>query len=279
MQINNYEEKVAVLKRVKRYIDEHLDGSVTGRDVAEYFGYTYMTFRKFVQEYGGFSIHSYIRLRRIQKAAQCLRNGMTTTNAAKEVGFETLSGFNKAFFDTYGVTSSEFARTRGRCLMTEPLLVERDPCYVVGYVFNAGSSVKFEELGGYWIGQDFPDVSEGEFGKIGGGVESVAIWVEWEGNWYYLMGPPVERADYVPKKMLKHYIPGGQFLEFKVPPSSNNTVLCDSIRAVWWYAYKQWLPESEYEADPSRLAVEFYFFDDNRLYVPVKRRLPPYGEP
>ena len=34
--------------------------------------------------------------------------------------YETLSGFNKAFYAVYGVSSSVFAATCGRVLMSEP---------------------------------------------------------------------------------------------------------------------------------------------------------------
>ena len=275
MNTSNYEEKVAVLKKVKRYIDDHLDGSATGKSVAEHFGYPYMTFRRFVQEVGGFSIHAYIRLRRIQKAASLLRAGMSPTEAAKEIGFATLAGFNKAFFSIYGVTSSEYAETRGDCRMTEPELRELPGGFVVGYVFQAPDGLKEEDRGGYWIGQDFPYVDPEEFAKIGGGAESVAIWVEWDKKWYYVIGSPVEKVRYVPKLMKSHWVPGGLFLEFKAPPSANNTELSDNMRAVWWYALRQWLPESEYEQDETRLGFEFYLDEDSEVYVPVKLRIPP----
>jgi len=275
MNLSNYEEKVAVLKRVKRYVDDHLDGSATGKSVAEHFGYPYMTFRRFVQEVGGVSIHAYIRLRRIQKAAALLRTGMTPTEASEKVGYATLAGFNKAFFSIYGVTSSAYAETQGSCRMTEPEFRELPGFYVVGYVFQAAEDLQEEDRGGYWIGQDFPNVSGEDFAKIGGGAESVAIWVEWENRWYYVMGPPVEKVRYVPKPMKSHWIPGGPFMVFKAPPSANNTELSDNMRAVWWYALRQWLPESDYDLDDTRLSFEFYLNQDNLVFVPVKLRNPP----
>lgn len=58
-----------------------------------------MTFRQFVQNVGGFALNNYIRTRRVQKVAELLRKGMSTTKAAKSVGYDTPVGFNKAFFD------------------------------------------------------------------------------------------------------------------------------------------------------------------------------------
>ncbi len=275
MQSSNHQEKVETLKQMKRYIDEHLDGSVTGESVAKQFGYPYMTLRRFVQEVGGFTIHNYIRLRRIQKAAALLRAGESTTKAAKAVGFETLSGFNKAFLNVYGVTSSQYAETRGRCLMKEPQLTEQDGFYVVGYLLEAPADLPPEDRDGYRIGQDFPDVPREEFGLIGGSPDNVAIWIEWEKKLFYVIGPTVRQVRHVPEKMKSHWVPGGQFLMFRVPESRNNTYLSDNIRAVWWYACRQWLPESVYRFDETRLAYEYYNLDENLIYIPVRRRRPP----
>ncbi len=281
MRAKNYKEKVATLLEVKQYIDECLDEliskkrtAIDDKDLAAHFGYPYTTFRKFVQTVGGFTLHNYIRTRKVQKAAELLRQGMSTSEAAKAVGYDTLAGFNKAFFDIYGVTSSKYAESRGCCRMTEPELKEISDFYVVGYLLTAGNRPKEEERGGWWIGRAFPYVSEEDFMKIGGGAESVAIWIEWENRWFYILGPPVSKVLFVPKNMRSRRVPGGQFMSFRAPPSKNNTELCDNIRATWWYAYHQWLPESEFEADESRIPYEFYLNDDNLVYIPVKRRGP-----
>lgn len=282
MRANNYKDKVATLLEVKKYIDECLDDlaneepvSINGKDIAAHFGHPYMTFRQFVQEVGGFTLHNYIRLRKVQKAAELMRKGASTTKAAQLVGYETLAGFNKAFLDIYGVTSSVYADSRGRCRMTEPELEDVQEFFIVGYLLTAGDRPKEEERGGWWIGKTFPNVSAEEWMKIGGGDESTAIWVEWEDRWFYILGPPVQRVHHVPKYMRSHRVPGGQFAVFRAPPSKNNTELCDNMRALWWYAFHQWLPESEFDPDESRIPFEFYLNDDNRLYVPVKRRGPP----
>lgn len=282
MRTSNYKKKVSTLMEVKQYIDAYLEDLIqgrsallTGKDVANHFDIPYMTFREFVQSVGGFSVHSYLRLRRIQKAAELLRTGTPTTAAAKMVGYETLAGFNKAFWDIYGVTSSEYAETGGRCRMTEPELKDVPGFYIVGYLFSVDELPKKEDLGGWWIGKKFPDVSLEDFEKIRGGDESTSIWFEWDGRWFYVLGPPVQKVYFVPKHMRSHWVPGGQFLVFRAPESKNNTELSDNMRATWWYAYRQWLPESEFDPDESRIPFEFYYNDDNLVYVPVKRRDPP----
>lgn len=282
MRAKNYEEKVATLLEVRQYIDACLDDliherreSINGKEIAAHFGYPYMTFRQFVQDVGGFTLHNYIRTRKVQKAAELLRHGISTTKAAKSVGYDTLAGFNKAFLDVYGVSSSKYAESRGCCRMAEPELKYVAEFFVVGYLFTPEKRPEEEERGGWWIGKEFPDVSAEEFMKIGGGAESVAIWFEWESRWFYILGPPVQKVRYVPKNMRSRRVPGGQFLVFRAPPSQNNTELSDNMRSVWWYAYHQYLPESEFMPDESRIPFEFYFNEDNLVYVPVKRRSPP----
>ena len=282
MREKNYKDKVATLLKVKQYIDECLDdlinekrAAINDKDIAAHFGHPYTTFCKFVQQVGGFTLHNYIRTRRVQKAAELLRQGRSTVEAAKAVGYDTLAGFNKAFLDIFGVTSSKYAQSRGCCRMAEPEHKTLPGFYIVGYLLTAGDLPKEEERGGWWIGRTFPVVSEEEFAKIGGGADSAAIWVEWENRWFYVLGPPVQKVVYVPKNMRSRRVPGGQFMEFRAPPSKNNTELSDNMRSTWWYAYHQWLPESEYELDKSRIPFEYYFNDDNLIYVPVKRSSPP----
>ena len=49
--------------------------------------------------------------------------------------------------------------------MTEPEFRELPGFYVVGYVFRAAEELREEDRGGYWIGQDFPNVSGEDFAR------------------------------------------------------------------------------------------------------------------
>ena len=61
----------------------------------------------------GVSIPKYLRMRRIEKSAELLREGKSVTEAAMEVGYSSLSAFIKAFVGHFGVLPGQFAAQGG----------------------------------------------------------------------------------------------------------------------------------------------------------------------
>ncbi len=275
--MREYETKLALMKKCRKYIDDHLDEDIDLKALAKHFDYEYPTFRKFFMQVGEYSPYNYIRLRRMNRAAQALREGKTIPEAMELSRYETLSGFNKAFYAVYGVSSSVFAATRGRVLMSEPEFQTLPSFYIVGSPFKAEEELTEEEGGAFWIAKDFPVISDEDFAKIGGGIESLAVWAERSDGRYYLLGPQVPELKFVPAQMDSEWVPGGGFLAFNVPHSRDNSILFENVRVTWYYALRQWLPESDYERDENRTPFEFYFTDENgidrnRIFIPVKPR-------
>ena len=63
---------------------------------------TFYLSRIFAQE-AGVSIPKFLRMKRIEKAAELIRTGrMNVTEAAMEVGYSSLSAFTKAFVEQIG---------------------------------------------------------------------------------------------------------------------------------------------------------------------------------
>lgn len=68
--------------------------------------------RLFVQQTGT-SIPRYLRIKRVEKAADLLRGGrMSVTEAAMTVGYSSLSSFNKAFVEHFGVCPGLYPHAR-----------------------------------------------------------------------------------------------------------------------------------------------------------------------
>lgn len=271
--MRDYASKLKMMKECRRYIDDHLYEDITPENLAAYFHYSYGSFRRIFQEIGGYSVYQYIRLRKIQKAAKYLRHGGDLDSAAKISGYKTHAGFYKAFLEVYGVSPSDFIRTRGQGMMTEPKIMKMPDFYVVGYVMRGEGETDPEECGAYWIAQEFPDVSPQEWARIGGGLEMVGIWADKEEDRFYIIGPRVKKVRYVPEPMESHFVPGGKFAVFPVAPSPDNTLLWENVRVTWFYAYKQWLPDSDYIADESRIPYEFYLDNENKIFVPIRPKI------
>ena len=77
------------------------------------------------------------------------------------------------------------------------------------------------------------------------------------------------------------FVPGGLFAVFPVEKPKNpedSTVLCENVQVTWFYALKQWMPDSDYELDESRIAYEYYLDGQNSVCVPVVSRNKPTEE-
>ncbi len=91
------------IERVRFLVERDLENPPTLEMLAEEVGCsTFYLSRVFAQETGA-SIPKFLRLKRIEKAAELIRTGkMNVTEAAMTVGYASLSAFNKAFVEQMG---------------------------------------------------------------------------------------------------------------------------------------------------------------------------------
>lgn len=91
------------IERVRFLIERDLENPPSLEMLAEEVGYsTFYLSRIFAQETGA-SIPKFLRMKRIEKAAELIRTGkMNVTGAAMEVGYSSLSAFTKAFVEQIG---------------------------------------------------------------------------------------------------------------------------------------------------------------------------------
>ncbi|MCR4771828.1 MAG: AraC family transcriptional regulator [Oscillospiraceae bacterium] len=270
--MQDQKRKKALVKAVKRYIEENLYENLKAEEIAEHFGYSYMSIRRVFKEISGYTVNQYILTRRLHKAAKYMRHGGELRTAMELSGLSTESGFYKAFSKIYGISPWEYIKTRGLNLMKEPKVVKRPDFYIVGYVFECDETDP-EEYGAYWTNKDFPEVSVKEFARIGGGLEMVAVLSETDDARRYIIGPSVKKVRYVPQKMKSCYVPGGLFAVFSVNNAPDNTALCENVQAAWFYALKQWLPDSDYFPDETRMPYEWYIDGSSSIFLPVKVKI------
>ena len=271
-------EQKAVVKACKRYIESHLYEDLTTQTLADLFGYTYRTLWRYFKEVGRYTIPEYVRLRRVHIAARFLRHGSSVDAAFENSFFRSKSSFIRAFTDYYGISPWEFEKTRGMALMPEPKIMKRPSFHIVGYLFAGTNPFNWEESGAYYVIQDFPEVSPREWARIGGGFDMIGTWMEKDGEFYYIFGPGVQEVQYIPKPLGTLYVPGGDFAVFPVEKPKDlkdSTVICENVQVTWYYALSQWLPDSDYELDESRIPYEYYLDGNNQVCVPVVPKIRP----
>lgn len=271
-------DQKALVKSCKRYIETHLYEDITTPDLALRYKVPERSLWRYFKNVGGYSVTEYLRMRRVHMAARQLRHGSTVEGAFNASFFKSKSNFIEAFTAYYGISPWEFEKSRGMDLMTEPKIMKRQAFHIVGYVFKGTELVDWENSGAYYIIQDFPEVSMREWARIGGGMDMVGTWMEKDDEYYYIFGPGVKEVQYIPKPLGTLYVPGGEFAVFPVEKPKDpldSTVICENVQVTWYYALKQWLPESDYEEDETRIPYEYYLDGNNLVCVPVVPKIKP----
>lgn len=110
----------------RRRFLQRLDGLISDNLTMEDLGVSFLAdqmcmsqstlFRR-MKDAAGMGVNQYIRDRRLEKAMDCLKNGMgggksvAICNAAFACGFSSLSSFAKAFKKKYGMSATDFLRS------------------------------------------------------------------------------------------------------------------------------------------------------------------------
>ena len=95
---------------VLKYIHENINEQITVTDTAERFGYSKWHFSKKFHQATNMTFNEYVRRYRIQLAAIEILQDKKVTDVALSCGYDTVSGFNKAFLKEYGCFPREYKK-------------------------------------------------------------------------------------------------------------------------------------------------------------------------
>ena len=106
-------EQILAVQRMQDYIEAHLEEEITLADLAKnsLFSpwYSYRLFR----QYTGLTPAEYIRRLRLSESALRLKAGhCKVTDAACDLGFGSVDGYQRAFLREFGCNPGQYARTR-----------------------------------------------------------------------------------------------------------------------------------------------------------------------
>ena len=103
--------------RVLKYIHEHIHEDLSLTLLAEKFGYSKWHFCTKFHAYTGKSFSKYIRHFRLHLAALDILDDRKITEIAMMYGYDTVSGFNKAFLTEFGCCPSEYKKQAKEALL------------------------------------------------------------------------------------------------------------------------------------------------------------------
>lgn len=102
-----YNEKIA---DILSYINENISKDLTVDELASRSYLSRYHFMRLFKSQTGYTVHNYIRQKRLTLAARLIREGMSATHAAEECGFSEYSAFHRAFTSTFGVSPGKIKK-------------------------------------------------------------------------------------------------------------------------------------------------------------------------
>lgn len=90
------------IEKTKVFISEHLYDELTAENIASNAGYSVFHFCRIFKEETGKSLMSYVREKRLELAESDIEKGESTLEVALKYGFETQSGFARAYERKFG---------------------------------------------------------------------------------------------------------------------------------------------------------------------------------
>lgn len=102
-----YNAKIA---DVLSYINENLSKELTVDELAAKSYLSRYHFMRLFKVQTGYTVHNYIRQKRLTLAARLIREGMSASDASAECGFSDYSAFHRAFTSTFGVSPGKIKK-------------------------------------------------------------------------------------------------------------------------------------------------------------------------
>ena len=268
------------MQEILRYIDTHIKEKLSVERLAARAGFSPYHFCRVFQWDVGYPIMEYVSNRRLAFAAAELKSERRIIDIAVEYGFETHSGFSKAFRRHFGC-SPEIYRIHASfdvpklpiltktkqylCggIVMEPKMVKKEAVKLAGFVIKTKTKngVNLKEIPHFW--DDVYD--DGRMKKLHGEsfVKSHANYGACfpenpeDGEFEYVIGVEVKEGHDIPKEYHVCTIPEALFAVFSSPPADRAN-FSPTIQGTWKYIYSEWFPNSGYEFDSGKVDFELY---------------------
>ncbi len=264
-----------IMQKCENYIKTNLEYPPSANELANMFGYSLYHFCHLFRAHFGVSVGEYILKCRLEHAAENIKNGMSITNAAMRAGYDTPSGFAKAFRKMYGMNASEYIRalsnTVKEVLHMDVKFENKDAFSALGYCIKPDdSNIRVKENGAYWSKLDF-----GKYPKYPANLKDngeVAAWIhpdEINGGLSYFFGFET-KTDTVPDGFVKLDIPTASYAVFEVPANVSDSDFAEKIKSAWKYIFDEWFDASDKKFDESKMCFEYYLGEKAYIYIPIK---------
>ncbi|MGL4737747.1 MAG: AraC family transcriptional regulator [Cellulosilyticaceae bacterium] len=281
------------------YIEMHIKEHLTLQQIADEVGYSIYHFSRIFTACKGMTITEYIRQRKVSLARIDLLKGYKIIDVALDYGFETHTGFIKAFKKVFHYSPSQYiARVVGYELekmkyevggyIMEPKIIQKESFKVAGYGIKTNiSGTNFtKDIASFWGNYEgenleskmYEILNPPKHGEVG-----LCVPNSGNGEVTYLLGVIVEDFSKVTQEMLTVEVPKATYAVFTTSPvdtrqDDKQEEFAIVIKETWKYIFEEWFKDSGYMYDESKIDFEFY---DERchgridtvmeIYVPIRK--------
>jgi len=287
------------IEKCIEFIEDHIKENITVEEIATQVGYSVYHFCRVFSLCRGMTLMDYVRKRKLSLASIELFSGKKIIDIALDYGFETQSGFTKAFRKEFGYNPTRYAvRMAGYIkakttfkiggYIMNPIIVKKPAFKVAGYGIktNIAGSNYTKDIASFWSNYDGENLESKMYEKLNPpkhGEVGLCVPSSENGNVIYLLGVIVDDFSKVQHDMITVEVPEAEYAVFTTPPVDTTNDLeqkefSEVIKSTWKYIFEDWFKNSGYIYDESKHDFEFY---DERchgrpdtvmdIYVPVKR--------
>lgn len=265
------------MERCREYINEHISDEITALGLSQMFGYSFYHFCHVFKSCNEMSVGEYLRDRRLSKAAVDIVNGSSITEAALDAGFDTPSGFNRAFRRKFAMSPTEYKKKKGGLIIMTPEIKKMAAFTAVGYsLAPPQGELNVLDNGAYWLGKDFTAVSKEDYAKVAvPGHGEIGAWMHPDdktGEFYYFFGPIAKDKSFIPQGMVAIDVPEAEYAVFTVPKGDSAQALNENVIKTWKAIFNEWFDGSDYKFDQKAMNFEYYLGEDTMIYVPVVKK-------
>lgn len=287
------------------YIEDNLKEALTLENIARETGFSTYHFYRLFHAYVGMPVMQYVRRRRLLHAVHALTsNGTRIIDIALEYGFETHSGFSKAFCKEFGCSPSQYMLNINDTIpkkidlmlhkkynlmsgvVMEPKIVTRAAFQVAGYKFETSheSGRSEREIPAFWErfeienweGKLYDEVKPSIHGEY-----AVCFPPDLAtGEFLYLLGVYGDTYRKASSDIYVAEIPEATYAVFTTPPAAfRDRAFARAIQGTWDYILYEWFPNSGYEI--ASCLPDFEYYDERchdpefsvmDIYIPIVKK-------
>jgi len=269
------------MERGIQFIENNIKCGLSAELISKHVGYSMHHFSRIFFACYGITVMEYVRRRRLSLSVRALSQGMKIVDAALLYGFETASGFSKAFRRYYNCSPSQymdFLRLEQICdgnkgpnagddsLVKNVRIEKRETFLVAGYpgtLENIAAS-STSDVAALWDRVCMDGLETTLYEKLNPHIHAeIGIYTpETNGEAVYVLGVIVNNFDNAEADMKCIVVPEATYAVFTTSPvdeKANPGQFADIIKRTWKSIFENWLNDNdEYEYDTKKLDFEYY---------------------